>query len=125
MSDNIYGHACQICGTPNIASATYCSKCGTWLFDTKREAKPLTKAEFNKLCKKEPNIHNIIATVQLVTVLGLLYGVCQDSAPVFEGSIILYFIFITLYNFALGAALTKKREEVKEEQPPTKLSQVR
>ena len=45
MKDEIIGYACPICDTPNPKTATYCVKCGHWLFDTysSYEAKPITR----------------------------------------------------------------------------------
>jgi hypothetical protein len=112
MAKDIIGYACSICGTPNPESSTYCVKCGTWLFDTEREAKPLSKKELKQYFKKDKkNPYFRMAFWQGWFVLIFLYDLAIKSQIAFDRTFVAYFIGLAIYNIRLGNGLVKKQAE--------------
>jgi hypothetical protein len=116
MSKNIIGYACSICGTPNPESATYCVKCGTWLFDTEREAKPITKKEYQQYFKKEKNPYRRMAFWQAWFAVLFIYDLAIKSQSSFDWTLIAYFVGLAVYNMRLGNGLVKRQSEEQAEE---------
>lgn len=106
--DEIAGYACPVCNTANPLANKYCSHCGTWLFDTKREAKPLSKKEFKKHSKKEQNPYKRMAFSQAMAICFMIIALLMKSQMGFDLMLLAYLFGLMISNLRA----TKKFNEL-------------